>query len=144
MRWMEMVDRGGGGCASLQLEFNFFATKESRKRAKRGLYTAEGRKEKEGWDGSGDSKRGERRERIGASRFKKNPIRANWMAPVRLKRDSRLKSFFEFSLSFFFFHIRCIHLSFRVRRRFFFFIQTRISKTTRTKLLEIRLSLVEN
>lgn len=57
---MEMVDRGGGGCASLQLEFNFFATKESRKRAKRGLYTAEGRKEKEGWDGSGDSKRGER------------------------------------------------------------------------------------
>lgn len=41
-----------GGCASLQLEFNFFVTKEWRKRPERGCTL---RKEGMGWNGSGDS-----------------------------------------------------------------------------------------
>lgn len=70
-----------GGCTSLRLEFNFFVTKESRKRAKRGCtLRKEGRKE--GWSGSGGSKRGETGEDRRVT-FKKNPIRANWTASLR-------------------------------------------------------------
>lgn len=99
------MGKGRGGCTSLRLEFNFFVTKESRKRAKRGCtLRKEGRKE--GWGGSGGSKRGETGEDRRVQE-KSHSCKLDGLASTKLRLaiknfpNSRRASLFSFRFHFF-------------------------------------------